>query len=454
VDNGILVTMDVDNRIYPDGGLYIEGDRIQDVGDTSEVRKRHPSADIVINAEHHIVLPGLINCHCHTMGSLRRYLGADLPILEWLKTSKWPYHSRLTPEIASHGAQLGILENLRFGNTTIVENYYPPRSNKQNVDEIMKMADKHGIRCILARGCHDNPETTPEAFLETPQEIIQEYTRLFKTYHGTHNGRLQVAIAPINLRNITPEGLSKLQEITDQHQLIMHTHVAEGKAAVEQVKSQYGKPYIEVFHEYGLLNERFHAAHAVWISPKEIRLLADAKATVVYNPSSNMTLGSGVCPIPQLRENQVNLAFGADSPGSNWTLDLLNHLGLGVMLQKVHHLDPQVMTAHESLHMATQGGAIAIGQQDQLGCLEPGKKGDVITIDTTAPHLQPIHDPIAAVVYGATGTDVATVIVDGRLILKEKAFVEFDSKPLILEAAQAAHAFKTHVDASMKNSIT
>ncbi|GAF68432.1 unnamed protein product, partial [marine sediment metagenome] len=417
------------------GGLFIEGDTIQEVGRSSDIIQHHSTADKIIDAKHHIILPGLINCHNHTMGSLRRYLGADLPILEWLKTSKWPYHSRLTPDIVAHGAHLGILENLRFGNTTIVENYYPPRDQKQNADEIMKKVQATRIRCVFARGCLDDPKTSPEPFLETPQEFGAEYVRLYKTYHKTDTDLIQIALAPVNLRNNTSEGLEKLKELSDKYHLILHTHVAEGKAAVEQVKAQFGKPYIEVFHDHGLVNERFHAAHAVWITPKEIQLLADAHATVIYNPSSNMTLGSGVCPIPQLTTAKVNLAMGADSPGSNWTLDLLNHMGLGALLQKVHNLDPRIITAPDVLTMATKGGAIAIGLSDQLGSLEIGKKADIITVDTKQPHLQPIFDPIAAIVYGATGTDVATVIINGQLIVQDKQILGIDHETVILNAA-------------------
>jgi len=176
-----------------------------------------------------------------------------------------------------------------------------------------------------------------------------------------------------------------------------------------------------------------------------MELLAQTKATVVYNPASNMYLASGVCPVPQLRSIGVNVAVGTDAATTDATFDLLGHLNLGCLLQKVHHLDPKIFTAKEMLQIAYHGGARAMPQGEELGSLEPGKKADLITIDVQVPHLQPFNDPVAGVVYGATGNDVSTVIVDGRVILKDKMFVDPKVEPLLELSIQQATEFVDRV---------
>jgi cytosine/adenosine deaminase-related metal-dependent hydrolase len=163
-----------------------------------------------------------------------------------------------------------------------------------------------------------------------------------------------------------------------------------------------------------------------------------------------MALASGVCPVPQLLEAGVNVAFGGDSSGCNFTIDVLSHLGLGALLQKVHTLNPRIITANHVLEMATRNGARAFGMEHLLGSLEVGKKADLIAIDTQNPHLQPLHDPVAAVVYGATGMDVAYVFIDGNLILKEKRFVAINQEEIQQNASETAFRIQEDIKRERK----
>ena len=181
------------------------------------------------------------------------------------------------------------------------------------------------------------------------------------------------------------------------------------------------------------------------------KLLAEANATIVYNPTSNMALGSGVCPILDAQKLGVNIAFGTDSSASNWSSNVLEQLSHGALIQKLHHLDPTVIKADQILHMATIGGARALGMEHQIGSLEGGKKADIITIDLRQPHLQPVRDPVSMVVYGASGTDVSTVIVDGQIILNKKEFTILDQDTILKEAAQTAMELESRVKDEIGN---
>ena len=444
--DGLFITMDEKQRIFSNGAVYIEDDTIHAIGPVNEVRQHYPHAEHEIDLANHIVLPGLIDCHCHTVQSLHRYLGTDLALVDWLKQGKLPFQRRITQKDAALGAQLGILEALRFGSISLVENYIPTAKNSRNLDEIGKVAEQFGIRCVLARMVGDNPKTMDPTTVQSIPVILQEYRRLYARFHGKADGRLQIAVSPGSFRNATKDGLKALGAYATEKQLIVHTHVSESKQVADQVKKRFGKHWIEVADECGLLSNRFQAAHGVWLTPPEIKLLSSAGATVVYNPASNMALASGVAPVPQLIQAGVNVAFGGDSAGCNFSLDLLSHLGLGALLQKVHTLNPKALNAYQVLEMATRNGAKALGQEASLGSLEVGKKADLIAIDTQQSHLQPLHDPVAAVVYGATGTDVSHVMIDGQLILQDKEFVTLDQQQIMHTAVSRAYAIREEIE--------
>ena len=287
--------MALKEKIIP---VYIEDETIRGIGTVDEIRQEFPYAEHELELVNHIVMPGLLDCHCHTVQSLHRYLGTDLALVDWLKQGKLPFQQRINQQDAGLGAQLGILEALRFGTTTIVENYMPAAKNSRNLDEVGKVAEQFGIRCVLARMVGDNPKTMSPSLVQSIPEILQEYRRLYARFHGKANGRLQVAVSPGSFRNATKDGLKALGAYATEKQLIVHTHVSESKQVVDQVETQFGKHWIEVADECGLLSHRFQAAHGVWLTPPEIALLSSAGATVVYNPSSNMALASGVCPVP------------------------------------------------------------------------------------------------------------------------------------------------------------
>ena len=141
IDGGILISMNATRQIFPRGGVYIEGNTLHDIGPTDDLKHRYPTADHIVDATGHIILPGLISSHCHCIASWRRFLDVDLPLLDWLQTSKWPFHSRITPKVATQGTRVGVLENLRFGVTSIIDNYYPPRTHKENAEKVMEAAE-------------------------------------------------------------------------------------------------------------------------------------------------------------------------------------------------------------------------------------------------------------------------------------------------------------------------
>ena len=437
IKNAIIVTVNEKNQIIKDGAIYIEEDRIQDLGRTKEVAKRH-KADKVIDAHRKIVLPGLIDAHTHMVGCLVRGLGSDMPLLNWLHEHQWPFLAEVTGEDAYIGGLLGCIEAIKTGSTCVVENYYSTRRRKRNIDHIAEAIEKSGIRGVLMRGYHDKEFMIPRIFVESEDEVFREYDRIIHKWHGKANGRIMAWVSPVNLLFCTPESIVRLHELAEKHGVGMHTHMSESKQECELIKKEYGKSYVEVFQDLGVLGPKFHGAHSVWITDKEIKLLAQTNSRVIHNPTSNMYLGSGVAPIPKMLKAGICVALGTDGANCNNNQDMLEAMKFAALLHKVNALDPTAMSAVEVLRMATINGAKALGLENEIGSLEIGKKADITIVDLEKPHNMPIHDPISTLVYSANGGDVNTVIIDGKIIMEERVIKTVNEGETLEKVQEAA----------------
>jgi len=428
VKNGIVLTVDQQNTIIKGGAVFIEGDRIADVGPSAGLEAQH-EAEVTLDAGGNLVLPGLINAHTHGLFYLTRGLGMDGSLLQWLREYVGPFFMAMSEEDAYWGALLSFLENIRMGNTLVVDNFYAPGSRKHNADQVAKAAEQAGIRAVLARCYVDREGRAPPGFVEDTDEVIKEYDRLIETWHGRAQGRLQVWVAPITLPSCTLDSLVRLHELALHHGVGMHTHCAETRESVEMVQRQHGKPFVEVFHELGVLWPGFHSVHSVWLSDKEMQLLREADAKVIHNPVANMLLAEGTAPVAKMRGLGLTVALGTDAPNNRQ--DMIQVMKTAVLLHRVVSLDTDVLSARDALRMATIEGARALGMEHELGSLEVGKKADLVIVDVQTLHSTPLHDPVAALAYSATGSDVNTVIVDGQVLLKDGQLVCWDEQGLL-----------------------
>jgi 5-methylthioadenosine/S-adenosylhomocysteine deaminase len=443
IRNGTIVTMEKD-EVIKDGGIYIEGDRIVDIGPSQEVARNH-NAEHVVDATSKLILPGFIDAHNHTDGdSLFRGGFFDTNLEGYLTQHKWPSLRAMSPEDFHAGALLGYANAIRSGTTVVADNYYGPRG--VDTDGVPKAAAEIGIRSILCRGYHDYPHGIPEDFIEDPAEAAKEYGRLFERWDNKAEGRIRVWVSPVNLPYNTGESVIRLHELAVKHHSGVHTHVSENTWGVEAVRSRFGKDYMEAFQEMGVLGSNFVAAHGVLLSDREIELVSGAGATVVHNPASNMIFGFGVSPVPKMIAAGVNVALGTDS-----FLDMVAAMKLATSMHKVVSRDPLAITAREVLRMATINGARAYGLENELGSLRVGKKADVVIVNLQELYAVPVFDPIATLVYFLNGSDVETVIIDGKFVMREGVIQTVDAKTIMTKAQQAAEEVSSRMHSSASN---
>lgn len=433
IKNGIVVTME-DQRFLEDGALFIEDDRIRAVGRSEEIVRSY-RADHVIDAQGKIVLPGFINCHTHTDGdTLMRSSEPDhtgyRDFIDYLTNFKWPMLLEMKPEDHYIGALLGYLESAKAGTTLLADNYYAPRG--ADIEGVPRAAREVGIRTALVRGYHDYQYLIPGEFIESTESLLQEYSRLHRKWNNAADGRIRVWIGAVNLLYNSLESIRTLSELAVKLGTGIHSHVAEVKRGCDVILERHGKGYVEVLDEIGVLGPMFQAAHCVWLSDKEIGIMAARGATAVHNPASNMVLTDGVAPIPKMLKAGVRVTLGTDG-----LLDMLHAMRLAACLHKVVTMDPDVLDAMNVLRMATIEGARAFGLERELGSLKVGKKADIVLVDLKKPHIAPIYDPLVALVYFAQGCDVSTVIVDGKIIVENGNIKTVDEEH-ILEKAQKA----------------
>jgi 5-methylthioadenosine/S-adenosylhomocysteine deaminase len=340
---------------------------------------------------------------------------------------------------------LSFLENLRLGNTLVVDNFYAPGARKGNADQVARAAEQAGIRAVLARCYVSRVGRLPVEFVESSDQVVQEYERLIHTWHNRANGRLQVWTAPVTLPSCTSESIVRVHELAEHFGVGMHTHCAETLESVEMVRKQYGKSFVQVFHELGVLGPAFHSVHSVWLSDSELRLLRDAGAQVVHNPVANMLLAEGIAPVPKMRRLGIGVALGTDAP--NNSQDMVQSMKAAVLLQRVASLDAGALSAQDVLRMATIDGARALGMESELGSLEAGKKADIVLVDIHKLHTTPRHDPVSTLVYSCTGGDVDTVFVDGKVLVEQGRLVSHDEQQVLEKAQQVAAGLRHRVQA-------
>ncbi len=415
------------HRVIRDGAVVVDGNRIVFVGKSDEAKKKYHS-DTVIRGDRHVVLPGFVNAHNHLFQSILKNIGIDMELVTWLRTSIHPTLACFHPEDFYVSAKWGLIENIKSGVTTIIENHYGPIG----YEWVAKALIESKLRAVLARGIYEL-NVLLDILREEPDKALAHVEDLVKKYHGYEN-RLWIAVAPMHPYNASRELLLKAKELSDKYGLIYHTHTAESKRDQELVVKLHGKTDVELLYELGILGPRYHAVHAVNVSPREVKMIAEKSAHVIHNPESNMYLGSGIAPVPDYLANNVNVALGTDGAGSNNNNDMIEAMRFAVLLHRAARSHPSIVTAWDALEMATVNGAKAIGLENEIGSLEPGKKADIVVIRLDRPHTYPVTDPVGALVYCANAGDVDTVIVDGEVVMENRRVLVFDEEKIMEEA--------------------
>ena len=286
-------------------------------------------------------------------------------------------------------------------------------------DQVAEAANRAGIRAVVGEVLYDFPSPN-YGDLENGFRYTEE---LINKWEG--NPLISVAVEPHALFTCSPDLLKRARDLAERYSTPLIIHLSETEEEVKVIKRRYGCTPVRHLHNLGILDKRLIAAHCVILTEEDILLLAKYQVNVVHNPESNLKLASGIAPIPKLLESGITVALGTDGPSSNNDLDMFLEMGTAARIHKVKNLDPEIMKAEEVLKMATINGAIALGL-NEIGTLKAGKRADIIVIDLNRPHLIPIYNPYSHLVYSATGSDVITTIIDGKIIMENRELHTLD----------------------------
>ncbi|GAD51368.1 formiminoglutamic iminohydrolase [Halarchaeum acidiphilum MH1-52-1] len=418
------VVADADT-VIDDGGVVTEGDRIVAVGERADLVETYPEHE---RRSFGIVAPGLVGGHVHSVQSLGRGIADDTELLDWLFESVLPMEAGLDADGMRVAAQLGYLECLESGTTTVIDHL-----SVNHAAEAIEAAGETGIRARLGKVLMD--QRSPEALEEDADAALAESERLIERYHGSYDDRIRYAVTPRFAVSCTEACLRGARDLADRHDGVrIHTHASENRGEIETVEEDTGMRNLHWLDEVGLTGEDVVLAHCVWTDESERELLAETGTHVTHCPSSNMKLASGIAPIRDYVERGINVALGNDGPPCNNTLDAFTEMRQASLLGKVDDLDPTTLPAETVFEMATRNGAKAAGFE-RVGRLREGWTADVVGIDTDLTRATPIHDVRSHLVYAAHGDDVVFTMVDGQVRYDRGGFPDIDADA-IREAAR------------------
>lgn len=440
ITNATIVTINNNREILNNGALAIKGDRIIDIGSSEVLTKKYRDAQKIIDATGKAIFPGLINTHNHLFQSLLKGLGDDRALADWLVQVMFPSAAKLTPEEAYYGAMLGCIDGIHSGTTTVMD-YMHAHPGPGLADGVIKAFQELGIRGVLGRGYMDNGAEfgTPKAIMQDIKTIEADCVRLLDSYHNSNNGRIKIWVAPAAVWLSTKESLLMSKRLADTYQTGIAIHVSETPFDREASKVLHGNWDIDILAELDIIGPNVLMVHCVHLTPHDIRMTKYFDAKVSHNPVSNMYLSSGVAPIPRLVEAGVTVGIATDGAASNNSNDMLEVLKFAALMQKVHHLDPTIITAEKVLEMATIDGARALGLENEVGSLEVGKKADLFIFNPAlSAKAVPMHNPVSTLVYSSSPVNVEMVIIDGSIVLEDGEIKTVKEKNLLAKIQEIA----------------
>lgn len=413
IHHALLVTVDDHSTIIEDGALAIRGERIIALGQTQSILEEY-EGDQLLDATNRIILPGLIDAHAHLATVLLRGLAEDLPLEPWLQKVWLAEKAVMTAENIEGASRLAMCELVLGGVTCAVDMYWYPQASALAAREV-------GFRLVNGPVFLEM-ENAPDGLsfagrLAFAREYMQQYRQ---------DALVRPLLMPHSTYTDSPDALRKIKALAEEWGVGLHIHTAETAAEVRDVQARYGQTPIHLLHSLGLLDEYILLAHCVHLEQEEIDLVAISGAGVVHNPVSNMKLASGFAPVTQMLRQNINLSIGTDGAQSSNDLDMWWAMRLAALLQKGIQQDATVMKAQEVLRMATIGAARSLGMGEQIGSLEAGKIADLIILRRNAPHLTPLHDLYAHLVYTYGREDIEAVMINGQWVMQSRQLLQTD----------------------------
>jgi 5-methylthioadenosine/S-adenosylhomocysteine deaminase len=429
--NGKILINPGQEGLLESGFISVCDGLITAVGEMAELPK-DLTTDQILDASRGLVMPGLINGHCHAAMSLFRGLADDLPLMTWLNEHIFPAEAKfVTPEMVYWCTKLAAAEMIMSGTTTVADGYFYEGEAARAFSDI-------GMRAVAAQGIIDYPAPG----VPDPTLNIQSAADHIEKWQG-RNDLISPALFCHSPYTCSPATLKNAHNLAASKQVPFFIHVAETQAEVAQIAKEYGKSPVQHLSSLGLLDSGTVCVHCVWLNQKDLDIIATANAKIITCPESNMKLAAGVAPVPEMLARGITMGLGTDGCASNNDLDLFREMDTLAKLHKVTTLDPTAVPAAEALHMAAAGGAKALGFTNQTALLKKGSPADIIILDLDQPHFIPFYNQ-NLLTYTARGADVTDVIINGKLVMKERELTMIDlgeTKARVTELATTVHQF-------------
>jgi 5-methylthioadenosine/S-adenosylhomocysteine deaminase len=434
VSAGTVVTMNAQREVIRDAAVAVKDGRIVAVGTRTKLdflytpKQRLDRSDAILT-------PGLINTHAHAAMSLLRGIADDKKLQDWLNDYIFPAEKKnVTAEFVRAGTRLAVLEMMLGGTTTYVDMYYFE-------DQVAEVTRDAGMRAVLGETIIGFP--VPDN--ATPEQALAFTERFIQRFKG--DKLITPAVAPHALYTNSPGTLQAARVLADKYGVPLVIHVSETKKENDDSVAKNGLTPARYLVSIDAIAKRTIFAHGVWLTPEDIAAITPLNVGVAHCPSSNMKLGSGAAPVTAMLAAGLAVGLGTDGPaGSNNDFDLMEEMDLAAKLAKVTSLDPRALPAAKVFEMATILGAKSIGMDSEIGSLEVGKRADFITVDTTAPHAVPAHNPYSMLVYALKASDVRDVVIEGHFTIRDRAPMSIDAAATIAEARK----LRLQIDASLR----
>ena len=433
VAGGTVVTVDGARNVYSPGAVAIDGTTIVGVGTAADIAARFKGAE-QIDTVGSIVIPDLINTHGHAPMVLYRGLADDLRLQEWLEKYIFPAEAKtVSREMVRAGTRLAALEMIQSGTTTYADMYYFE-------EEIARVTKAAGMRGVLGQTIIQ----FPVADAKTPQEGLARNEAFIKEF--AKDDLIVPAVAPHSPYILDAKDLLASRALATRYSVPLLIHVAETEAELGTSKKAHaGMSPVSYLQSIGFWGPRTVVNHGVWVDAADIALLQSHQVAVSHNPESNMKLSSGIAPVPEYLAAGVTVGLGTDGAASNNDLDMFEAMRFAALLHKVKTGDPRALPAAATLEMATIQGAKTLGLEKQIGSLEGGKRADLVVVSTAGARLTPIYDPVSHLVYAVHGDDVRTVMVNGRVLMRDRKMLTLDEPAILAEARKFADAVRAAV---------
>lgn len=419
-----IITMDDTNTVIKNGCIGIKDGSISLVSDKLPEQISFKNE---INGKGRIAMPGLVNSHSHSAMTLMRNYADDIALEKWLFDNIFPVEAKLTDKDVYWGTMLGIAEMLKSGVIAFADMY-------MFMEEVADAVTQTGIKANICKSPIQFFEGGELKRLDKSQGTIDYYNK----YHNSADGRIKVFVEIHSTYMFNEKTLSNAAALAKQLNTGIHIHLLETVTEVESSKRDYGMTSVEICKKTGVLDVPVLAAHCVHMTDNDLEIMKAAGCSIAHNPTSNLKLGSGIARVPEMLEMGINVCLGTDGAASNNNLNMFEEMNLAALIHKGAAMNPQLMAANTVLKMGTCNGARALGFNDS-GIIKAGMKGDIILIDTDKPHFYPKNNPVSAIVYSAQASDVDTVIIDGKIIMENRAFISIDEEKIKYEVNSLAN---------------